>query len=597
MAENKKEKKVLTNSEEIKAEVNLADFIKNFIELKPQKDNFVGKSPFSIETIENNFVVYPSNKFDEYYEWKDISNKNNIKGGNVFDFLRYIKNDYQSHENEIIKEVARIANLKYEPPKIIKNDQETQKMLRILKDYQEITVDNLRNNLKICKENLYDRNVSNEMIKRQGLGYGEFNDLKKLEKKGYSNIDFEKVKLINKQGNSFFGKRIMIPIKDENGNIVAFGGRAIKDSNQSIKYLNSINNEKIFLRSANIYAPETNYEMAQKMPDKKDTVIICEGFFDAIALAEAGFNAKAGLGTEITDIQASKMIKGMKNAIVMLDGDEAGKNHTATLGLQLEAMGINTILATLPEGKDPADFLNNKNQEENANKINDFLENKGEFEGQKNTKTVFEELLENAIPDPNPIRNNRNIIKAIAPLFKVKDELSRQNIIEKLTEITKLPFQTVKEGCYEEITRKVKSKSTSEPLTENISTKEQNSNTIKYNKNDNITKIEEELVRKGINENFLKEITSKITNPFLKEISQKIQTNIENKLNPDTGLNFQEKEFLNKQKNFKSNNTKEDLVLDLQIAILQKTIEKSKKNIENAKKELKTLNQTNTFQQ
>ena len=179
----------------------------------------------------------------------------------------------------------------------------------------------------------------------------------------------------------------------------------------------------------------------------------------------------------------------------------------------------------------------------------------------------------------------------------MKDELSRQNIIEKLTEITKLPFQTVKEGCYEEITRKVKSKSTSEPLTENISTKEQNSNTIKYNKNDNITKIEEELIRKGINENFLKEITSKITNPFLKEISQKIQTNIENKLNPDTGLNFQEKKFLNKQKNFKSNNTKEDLILELQIAILQKTIENSKKNIENAKKELKTLNQTNTFQQ
>ncbi len=152
-----------------------------------------------------------------------------------------------------------------------------------------------------------------------------------------------------------FRGRIMFPIHDARGRVIAFGGRAM-DPNDNAKYLNSPETE-LFDKSRTLY----NYAPAREAAGKGQPLIVAEGYMDVIALAQAGFpGAVAPLGTAVTETQLQLMWRAVDEPIMALDGDRAGlaaAQRVIDLALPLLEAGKSLRFALMPEGQDPDDIL------------------------------------------------------------------------------------------------------------------------------------------------------------------------------------------------------------------------------------------------
>lgn len=158
-----------------------------------------------------------------------------------------------------------------------------------------------------------------------------------------------------------FRDRIMFPIPDSRGRIIAFGGRAMS-AEVSAKYLNSPETE-LFRKGNVLY----NFARARKALQKGGAVIAVEGYMDVIALAQAGFdNAVAPLGTALTENQLELLWRMSGEPVLCFDGDKAGLKaayRAADMVLPLVAPGHTARFALLPEGKDPDDLVKGEGPE------------------------------------------------------------------------------------------------------------------------------------------------------------------------------------------------------------------------------------------
>jgi DNA primase len=152
-----------------------------------------------------------------------------------------------------------------------------------------------------------------------------------------------------------FRDRIMFPIEDSRGKVIAFGGRALSPE-ISAKYLNSPDTE-LFHKGNVLY----NFARARKGMGKDGTVIAVEGYMDVIALAQAGFdNAVAPLGTALTENQLELLWRMTGEPVLCFDGDQAGLRaawRAADMVLPAVQAGRTARFALLPEGKDPDDLV------------------------------------------------------------------------------------------------------------------------------------------------------------------------------------------------------------------------------------------------
>ena len=152
-----------------------------------------------------------------------------------------------------------------------------------------------------------------------------------------------------------FRGRIMFPIHDARGRVIAFGGRAM-DPNDNAKYLNSPETE-LFDKSRTLY----NYAPAREAAGKGQPLIVAEGYMDVIALVQAGFQgAVAPLGTAVTETQLQLMWRAVDEPIMALDGDRAGlaaAQRVIDLALPLLEAGKSLRFALMPDGQDPDDIL------------------------------------------------------------------------------------------------------------------------------------------------------------------------------------------------------------------------------------------------
>jgi DNA primase len=178
---------------------------------------------------------------------------------------------------------------------------------------------------------LTGRGVSKEMIDAFKLGYApaERDFLHKfLSSKGYSGDFLEKTGLFSSRYRtlSLFTGRLIFPITDRQGNITAFGGRALpgvlqSDGSEPPKYINSPETE-IYKKGQTLYA----INLAKDEMRKTKTVYLAEGYMDVIALHQAGItNAVAPLGTAFTEEQASWLRRWVEKAVLVFDNDEAGR--------------------------------------------------------------------------------------------------------------------------------------------------------------------------------------------------------------------------------------------------------------------------------
>ena len=203
------------------------------------------------------------------------------------------------------------------------------------------------------------RGMSKYILTTFGVGFAPdtWDSLvKALRSKGYTDQELRDSGLVTvsqKNGNLFdrFRGRLMFPIIDVRGNIIAFGGRIVKNDKEAAKYLNSPET-LIFNKRKNLFG----LNLAKKT--KQDYMILVEGNIDVVALHQYGFdNAVASLGTSLTEEQVVLLSRYTEQVVLIYDGDEAGQRATQRAIPILEKAGIRVKVLQLRDAKDPDEFL------------------------------------------------------------------------------------------------------------------------------------------------------------------------------------------------------------------------------------------------
>ena len=202
-----------------------------------------------------------------------------------------------------------------------------------------------------------ERKLSMATIKHFGLGFSPNNAwllTNHMKKLGYTDEELVTGFLCGKSQKSgrlydYFRNRVIFPIIDTSGNIVAFGGRVMDDSKP--KYLNT-SDTPAFKKSRHLFA--LNY--AKKHCEEQ--MMLCEGYMDVIAMHAAGFeNAVATLGTAITSEQARIFAKYTKKVIICYDADDAGQNAAKKAMGLLSEVGVDVRVLKIPGAKDPDEYI------------------------------------------------------------------------------------------------------------------------------------------------------------------------------------------------------------------------------------------------
>ncbi len=244
-------------------------------------------------------------------------------------------------------------------------------------------------------EYLRHRGLSNATIKAFGIGYAPESWsalIDYMKAKGYTAEELAEGGLAKKRdGGTYydvFRDRVIFPILDIRGNVIAFGGRTLND-NQS-KYLNSPET-LVYKKKDNLFA------MNIAKNSKAGQFLLMEGYMDVVSLHQHGFdNAVASLGTAFTPQQAAVLKRYVDKAVLCYDADEAGQKAADRAGEILREAGIKTKVLTITDGKDPDEYINNKGKEmfgllvDNAES---FIEYKlGKIEKQYNLEDTVQKL-------------------------------------------------------------------------------------------------------------------------------------------------------------------------------------------------------------
>ena len=205
-----------------------------------------------------------------------------------------------------------------------------------------------------------DRGLTDDTIRKFGLGFApdSFNALTNyLMNMGYTKDELVLANLARrsqKNPNNIyynFRNRVMFPIIDVKGNVIAFGGRVMDDSKP--KYLNT-SDTLVYKKSMGVFA----LNLAKK--SGKDSLILCEGYMDVIALHQAGFtNAVAGLGTALTSEQAHLLSRYASEILISYDADEAGQKAAARALTIFKNTTAKIKILRLSGGKDPDEIIKN----------------------------------------------------------------------------------------------------------------------------------------------------------------------------------------------------------------------------------------------
>ena len=360
---------------EIKNRLRVSEVVGKFVKLTQRGNEFVGLSPFKNEKTPS-FTVNDEKEFYHCFS--------SAEHGDIFSFLMKHKN--MSYP-ESIEYLAKQAGM--DPDKgIIKDlnyvEKDFSSLRRIMKEANSFFKAQLESSLEAQKY-IKKRSIDSDIIKKFELGYsgtGSKNFYNYLMDKGLNIEDAVSVGLVKKSNKNenefydFFRNRFMFPIKDYRSNIIAFGGRALDNSN--IKYINS-SDSPIFKKSLQLFNLDLAIEENRKIKD----LIIVEGYMDAIALYQNNFKTVvAPLGTALTSNQLQRAWKVCESPIIMFDGDEAGQKASQRVSL----LALNHLLpdlslrfCILPRNCDPDDFLTNNTTHdlrdliENSFSLSDFI--------------------------------------------------------------------------------------------------------------------------------------------------------------------------------------------------------------------------------
>lgn len=334
---------------EIKYRNDIETAVSQYVNLKRRGKNLVGLCPFHSEKTPS-FTVYPEN--GSFYCFGCGA------GGDVFTFTGLIENlDYI----ESVKLLAERSGVALPQDGY---DDSMQKLKNTIYDINRDTARFFHSYLmsadgKWALDYLYGRGLTLKTIKHFGLGAAPDSWdalIKHLKSKGYRESDMIAANVVGKsqRGSLYdrFRKRVVFPIINIRGNIIAFSGRAMPgEDKQGGKYVNTADTP-VYKKSANLFGMNFAKNACA------ERVILVEGNMDVISLHQAGFtNTVAPLGTAFTTEQANLLARYTKEIVLMLDADAAGQKAIKRATELLQNTGLSVRVVVIPDGKDPDEYI------------------------------------------------------------------------------------------------------------------------------------------------------------------------------------------------------------------------------------------------
>lgn len=336
-----------TAVEQIKARLSIVDVVGSYVELTRAGKNYKAKSPFTNEKTPS-FYVSPDRGM--YYCFSSQ------RGGDMFTFVQEMEGVDFKGALKILAERAHVELVPEDPKK--RDERETQYAL--LEEATQYFFKEREDKPEV-RAYIADRGVNTQTVHAWRIGYAkdEWRALKQyMESKGFSEEQMIRAGLIKKadQGKEsydVFRDRIMFPIFDSSGRVVAFSGRTMKKEDGIPKYVNSPETE-LFQKSEILYG----YDKAKQGIRHFDFSLLVEGQFDLVLAHQAGYtNTVAVSGTAFTTQHLALLERLSSRIVLALDSDRAGVTAVKRIAGIMLQHGMDVKVARMEGGKDPADII------------------------------------------------------------------------------------------------------------------------------------------------------------------------------------------------------------------------------------------------
>jgi DNA primase len=428
--------------ERILDSAEITDVVSDFVTLRKRGVNMLGLCPFHNEKTPS-FTVSPAKGIFKCFGCG--------KGGNSVNFI-------MEHENLTYPEALKWLAKKYNIDVIEQEDTEEEKQLKDERESLMIVSSFAQKYFTrfLWEENegrtiglsyFRERSFRDDILKKFEVGFAPdgktpFTDA--AQKEGYKIEFLEKTGLTIKRDDWLrdrFAGRVIFPIHNIAGRVIAFGGRILKEDKNTAKYLNSPESE-IYHKSKVLYG----IFQAKREITKTDRCYLVEGYTDVISMHQAGIeNVVASSGTALTVDQIRLIKRFTSNITIIYDGDEAGiKASLRGIDLVLEE-GMNVKVLLLPNGEDPDSFA----KKMGASGYHDYIQKNETDFIQFKTKLLLKET------DNDPVARARLISDVIRSVAVIPDNITRSVYIRECSKL----LNVNEEVLYTEV-RKQKRKQT-----------------------------------------------------------------------------------------------------------------------------------------
>ena len=452
--------------EEVRQSNDIVDIISQYVHLTRKGRNYFGLCPFHNEKSPS-FSVSPDRQIFHCFGCG--------VGGNVYTFLMKIEG---ITFKDAVEQLAERANIQL--PVLNNNADNAREELKA-KVYKvnEFTAEFYHQNLykptaKIAQEYVKKRKMNRDTLEAYQIGYsGKFDELyQALKKQGFAEKEILESGLVNKNDNGKYidryRNRLMFPICDVRGKVIAFGGRVLDDSKP--KYINSPENI-VYSKGRHLFG----LNVAKKY--SKEKIIIVEGYMDVISLYQRGImNVVGALGTALTEQQGWLLRKSTEQIILGFDADGAGQTAVARSMEILQKMGCDMRVLQIEGAKDPDEFI--------------VKFGEGRFKlAVENAISLVEFKVKNLKKELN-LENTGDKIKFLNEISKILSKI--QNTMEREVYIEKIAkgYNISKEAIYAEVNKMIYTGEKTEKILQNRKVQ------VNQIKKEETTDIDEDLTKR-----------------------------------------------------------------------------------------------------
>ena len=412
--------------QEIKDRLDIVEVVGDFVSLKKSGSSYKALSPFTTEKTPS-FFVSPSKQIFKCFSTG--------KGGDAIEFLKEVDSMTYIEAIKYLGEKYGVEINESESNYVINTEKES--LLIVLNKTKEFFKENLNSSdgKSIAISYFDHRNISKEMVEKFELGYSLdkwdslYNHLIKNQFEDNQIINAGLILENNNKKYDRFRNRIIFPIHNLSGKVIAFGARIIKDEKNQPKYINSPETS-LYIKSKVLYGL---YQSKNNIR-KEDTCYLVEGYTDVISLFQIEINnVVSSSGTSLTNEQIKLISRYTKNITILFDGDKAGIDASLRgMDLILEN-DMNVKIVSFPEGEDPDSYSKKVGKDK-------FLE----FIKLNETNLINYKInLLNTKYKDDPVKKSEMIFDIVRSISKIPNSIKRSVFLKEASNLLDINEQAL----------------------------------------------------------------------------------------------------------------------------------------------------------